>query len=45
VESASTQAFANSQNKFARKIVICDPQELRPHPSYAGMATFTLAAK
>jgi hypothetical protein len=35
VESDSSQAFSKSQNKCPGKIVTCDPQELRPHPSYA----------
>jgi hypothetical protein len=35
VESDSSQDSSKSQNKFSGQIVTCDPQELRPHPSYA----------
>jgi len=35
VESDSSQASSKSQNKCLGQIVSCDPQELRPHPSYA----------
>src|SRR3954454_10299877 len=35
VESDSSQASFKSQNKCPGQIVYCDPQELRPHPSYA----------
>ncbi len=35
MESDSSQASSKSQNKCLGQIVSCDPQELRPHPSYA----------
>jgi hypothetical protein len=35
VESDSFQASSKSPNKFSGQIVTCDPQVLRPHPSYA----------
>jgi hypothetical protein len=34
VEFDSLQASSKSQNKCHGQIVSCDPQELRPHPSY-----------
>jgi hypothetical protein len=35
VESDSSQASSKSPNKFSGQLVTCDPQVLRPHPSYA----------
>jgi hypothetical protein len=35
VEFDSSQAFSKSPNKFSGQLVTCDPQGLRPHPSYA----------
>jgi hypothetical protein len=35
VEFDGSQACSNSPNKFSGQLVTCDPQGLRPHPSYA----------
>jgi len=35
VGSESSQAFSKTQNEIPWRIVPCDPQDLRPHPSYA----------
>lgn len=35
MEFDSSQAFSKSPNTFSGQLVTCDPQDLRPHPSYA----------
>jgi hypothetical protein len=45
VESDSSRAVSKSQNNCPGKIVSCDPQELRPHRSYARHGLTVPAAK